>query len=559
MLQTISTDTVSSSASGNILSRLDLRSVRNATLLIVSLAVLLQLTIFFSTDNLVASALLLGGLFAGLYYSLDQQLLIEYPLSTLAILGYTVSYFVIPPLGQLADFNSILHNLTHHILVWVFGFVGLLILVTAHYAYRMFLPCGIARWSITNLFFRPLRFFEMPNALQFWLMGFIGIVATIVNIRIVNGTEATTTLSSIMRVFRPLMYVPYFMVFPEFIDPRYRIRKRPLRVGLIAYTGLIIAVTAMTNSRGMMFTGFASLGVVYVYRVITGTIAPPKLTLRSSMVLLLAIWLISGPITNMAASMVVARKWRSSVSPRELAAATLSVYRSGIAVRSLEGMQYTGFQRYDEAYYGNIFLDRLGNVRYTDISLNAVQAVKSLGELPYFKKIEFEKIIAILPEPAIKALRIGIDKERVLSGSSEDFLYELATGYPIGGFKTDSPFVILSATFGFMWPVYVVLILVILFIFIDARIDIVNAHDGLGNRITRCSILNPIVAGTLFGCTSMFTAFGLQDVASYISVITRDTIETAMVYGFAFIATKGVSSLMLGWMWRTRNTSQRGA
>jgi len=55
----------------------------------------------------------------------------------------------------------------------------------------------------------------------------------------------------------------------------------------------------------------------------------------------------------------------------------------------------------------------------------------------------------------------------------------------------------------------------------------------------------------------MFTAYGMQDIASYISVITRETIEIAMVFGFAFIVTKGISSLLLGWMWRSQNPSQR--
>lgn len=547
MPQAISTDTVPSSARGNAPSRLDLRSVRNATLLIVSVAVLLQLTLFFSTDNLAASALLLCGAAIGLSYTLDRQLLIEYPLSTLAILGYTVSYFVIPPLGQLADFHGILHNLHHHILVWAYGVAGVVAVIVAHYLYRVFSLCSTVRLSIARFLYRPLHFFEMPNTLQFWLMGFIGVGATVANLHIAHRG---TALISVMRVLEPLLYIPYFMVFPEFLDPRYRIRRRPLRFGLIAYTGLVIVVFIMTNSRGFMFTGFASLGVVYIYRVMTGTIAPPKLTMRSSIILAVSVWIISGPATNMAASMVVARSLRKSVSPQELAVATWNAYRSGAAVRSVERWSNEGFHRYEETYYNNVFLDRLGNVRYTDISTDAVHETESLGELPYFRKIQIARVIAILPEPAIKALHIGIDKDKVLRGSSEDFLYTLATGSPVGGFKTDSPLVVLSATFGTLWPIFYLLLVILLFIFIDARTELIGTIDERENRRTVFPILNPVVAGTLFSYTSLFTAFGLQDIAAYIGIFTREAVEIALVYGLAFVSTKIVSSLVLGWMWR---------
>lgn len=550
--------TLSSQIRGNPSLIDNLSRLKKAILLVTSIAVLLQLTIFFSTDNLVASALLLCGLFVGLNYSLNRQLLSEYPLSTLAVLGYTISYFVIPPLGQLIGFQSILHNLSHHILVWVYGLAGMLAIVIAHYAYRVFSPFPVARSSLSRYFYRPLRFFEMPNPMQFWLMGFMGIAATIINVKIAHG-GSTTTLSSIMRVFRPLVYTPYFIAFPSLIDPRYKGRRRPFRVDLIVYSLLLIAVAAMTNSRAFMFTGFASMGVVYLYRVMTGTISPPRMTLRTATILGICAWIVSGPFTNIAASMIVARRLRTSVSPRELAVTTWSIYRSGLAARSVENLQHHTFTHYDETYFGNIFLDRLANVRYTDISIEAKRGVESLGETSYFKKVQLDRVIAILPEPVIKAMHIEINKKYLLSGSSEDFLYELATGRSVGGFKTGFPLVILSATFGLMWPILFTVIAVLAFITMDALCETVSLRDNSGNRVHRSSVFNPMVAGTLFGFASYFTAFGGQDIAAYVSFLTRGWIETGLVYACAFMLTKGVSWLTIGWIWRADNVPQAGA
>lgn len=557
MPQAITTATASQAVTGRLAFSANLTRVRNAILLVVSVATFAQLAIFFGTDNLVASALLLCGAFVGLFYSINRQLLSEYPLSTLAVLGYAISFFVIPPIGQLLGFNSILHNLTHHILVWVYGLIGMVALVVAHYAYRIFSPYASARWSLANHVYRPLRFFEMPDPLQFWLMGFMGIAATLANMRLMHNGE-TTTLSSIMRVFQPLIYTPYFLAFPNLLDPRYEPKRQPIRFSLIAYSILAIAVALMGNSRSFMLTGFASLALVYIYRVLAGTISPPRLTLRSFIALVVCVWIVTGPFTNMAASMVIVRKMRGSVSPRDLAKATWSVYRSGIAVKAIEAESNRSFHRYDETYYDNIFLDRLGNVRFTDISINATNAVTSLGEVPYFRRIEFDRVIAILPEPFLRALDIHVDKKEVLSGSSEDFLYHLATGNPVAGFKTGSALVVLSATFGMMWPIYFILLSTLVFIVLDAQTDVTNLGDGSGNQIARCAVLNPIVAGTLFTYASFFTALGAQDIAAYLGMLTRAWIEIALVYAFAYALTKGVSSLMLTWMWRAENSRPRG-
>lgn len=557
MPQAITTATASQTANGRLAFSANLTRVRNAILLVTSVAVLAQLAIFFSTDNLVASALLLCGAFVGLCYSLNRQLLTEYPLSTLAILGYTISYFVIPPIGQLLDFNSILHNLTHHMLVWVYGLIGMLALVVAHYAYRVFSPYSVARSSLANYVYRPLRFFEIPDPMQFWLMGFMGIAATLGSMRLTHGGE-TTTLSSLMRVCQPLIYTPYFLAFPNLLDSRYEARRRPIRLSLIAYSILAGAVAVMGNSRSFLLTGFASLALVYVYRVLTGTMAPPKLSLRSSIIVVACFWIVSGPFTNMAASMVIVRKMRGSVSPRDLAKATWSVYRSGVAVKAVESEATRSFHRYDETYFNNIFLDRLANVRFTDISIDAANGVASLGEDPYFRKIEFDRVTAILPAPFLRFLNIRLDKKEVLTGSSEDFLYHLATGYPVAGFKTGSSLVVLGATFGEIWPIYFILLSTLVFVVLDARTDVTSLRDGNGNQIARCVVLNPIVAGTLFAYASFFTALGAQDIAAYLGTLTRAWIEIALVYAVAYALTKGVSSLMLTWMWRAENARPSG-
>ncbi|MGH9586755.1 MAG: hypothetical protein ACRD3F_07355, partial [Acidobacteriaceae bacterium] len=307
---------------GKPLFPLRLSRVRNALLVTVSGATAIQLSLFFSINNLIASGVLLFGAFVGFAYSMDRQLLDDYPLSTMTIAGYTVCRFLVPPLGKLADFQGILHGLNHPILVWVYELAGLFALVGAHYLYRKFSPLRGVRRILTRRFYRPMHFFEMPNQIQFWLMGAVGIVATLVVLRHLNGGQGT-----VARVLLPLIYVPYFAFFPTLLDPRYETPQKPIRVTLILYTILLIGVSAMINSRGFMLVGFASLACVYGYRVFTGTIQPPKLSMKALIIIAAGCWIATGPVANMAASMIVAREMRGRVSAPELAKKTWDVYR----------------------------------------------------------------------------------------------------------------------------------------------------------------------------------------------------------------------------------------
>lgn len=535
---------------------LRLSRVRNVALLMLTLAVLAQLAIFFSVNNLIVSALILCGGYAGLYYGLDRQLLDDFPLSTLAIVGYTICRFVIPPFGKLADGQSILHGLNHPILVWLYGLAGSFALLLAHYFYRVFSPCLQVRWALTKRFYRRLHYFEMPDQVQFWLMGAVGIGATLVGLRHSNGAANATggsTLSAMAKVLVPLIYVPYFGALPTLLDPRYETRRHPIRLSLVLYSVLLIAVSAMLNSRGFMLTGFVSMVCVYGYRVITGTIAPPKLSLRALILVLIAGWIAIGPMANLAASMLVVRKVRGTISAQELARKTWDVYRSGTATRlyqmSVNNTSRLGF--YDEAYYNNIFLNRFGNMRFTDLSIDAAHKVIALGRAPYFQKIEYEKAVSVLPAPVIKLLNLDVNKKEALSGSSEDFLYDLATGNGVGGFKTGELLVIMRVTFGLMWPVVLAFFSLAFFIVIDASCDIGSLWQGNHGRFD-CVVFNSVIAGMMF--TYVFYQGAASDAASFIAMCTRDWVSLGIFYGIVFAVSKWMSSALFGGVLRQQGT-----
>lgn len=529
--------------------KLNLSALRKSVLFAVTAATLLQLAISYDTNNLIASTIVLCGAFAGIRYSLNRNLLLRYPISTLSILGYTFYYFVIPPIGKFFDFQSINHNLHHPILVWVYVLSGLAIVIVAHAVYRSFQPLWVIRRSLANRFYRPLYFFEMPTNLQLWLLGAIGVVANLIVVRIAHAGQ-TSIVSALVQPLGPLIYTPYFMAFPNLLDPRYQSGRRRLRFSLIVYSGVLVVVAVIVNSRSFLLVGFASLGALYGYRVMTGTVSPPRLTLRAFITFMFCLWLITGPLANLAASMLIARGSRVDSSPIGLVKTTWKAYQSGTAVRVYEAISRPRLRaQYSEAYYNNIFLNRFGNVRFTDLSIDAAQGVMALGDAPYFRKSELDRVFVILPTPLIRALHLGIDKS-TYAASSEDILYYIATLKPAGGFLTGSPLVIMRMTLGLMWPLYFGVLAAIVFSVLDASSDLLWVSDTKGNHVFDCVIFNPMVAGTLFMTACFFTSFGAQNLTEYIDFITRHWIQTGLLYAGAFLLAGAASSLLLGWAWR---------
>lgn len=549
MFQTSAAQPASQGFIGQPKATLNLSMFRNAVLFAATVAALLQLAIFYDTNNLIASAMVMCGAFVGIRYSVNRELLLQYPISTLSILGYTIYYFVIPPIGKLFDFQSINHNLHHPILVWVYGVSGLVIVIAAHLAYRRLQALWVIRRSLANRFYRPLFFFEMPTNLQLWFLGAIGVVANIIVIHLTHAGQ-TSTLAALVRPLGPLIYTPYFTAFPNLLDPRYEARRQRIHLSLIVYSIGLIAVAAMANSRTAFLMGFASLAVVYGYRVMTGTISPPRLTLRSLLALIVCFWLVTGPLTNLAASMLIVRGSRASLSPTALVKTTWRAYQSGTAVRVYEAMSHPQLRaQYSESYYNNIFLNRIGNVRFTDLSIDAAEDVMALGDASYFRASELDRVLTNLPTPLIQALHLGVDKT-AFANSSEDVLYQMATLKPTESFLTGSPMVILRMTFGFFWPLCLGILAAIVFSVLDASSDLIRFSDTKGSRISDCVIFNPIVAGSLFIPACFFTSFGAQNLATYIDVMTRNWIQVGLLYAGAFILTGAASSLLLGWAWR---------
>jgi hypothetical protein len=515
-----------------------LARIRLLTILLTTVATIAQLLIFFSLSNFIMSALLLVGVWTGTIYTLRKTLLLRYPISGIMLLGYVLSYFILPPLGQLSGLHSVTHNLVHPVLVEAYAVVGLFSLICGHLIYRYGIILLGVRTFISSKIYKPLGFFSELNVSQFWVMGGFGVVATLL-MYLSHSHARLGFIHGLLNGIEALIYVPYLLLVPTIWRARQaRIRNRTwLWLWLTLYTLLVLVCSMMVNSRTFLLMGIASVGIVYGYLLLTGKVQAPRIRLRTLVLVVIAIIAITGPVTELAMSMVLVRGLRNNISAMKLVEKTWSVYTGGHVDMDYR-MLFARLNRSkqdDELYYQNLFLNRLGNLKFVDLAIiNSTHLTDA--ERVYFRHIEMGKVIATFPEPVLNLLGARIDKKLLISGSSGDFLIYAATGNSdvLGGFRTGSLLVVLYLICGLLWPIILALLSSIVFSLVDAFTMVTSSPSSAGRNYM--VTINVLVASTLFSYMFFFTsaATGTEGVSGLALILLRGWIQIGLIYSFAY-------------------------
>jgi hypothetical protein len=376
-----------------------LRGLRHVLILVVLIVIALQLALLPNMANLTASALALMGNILGYGYALRQDTLRRYPISSLMLLGYTFSYFTLPPLGQLLALHTVIHHLQYPVADMSYAFIGLLALLGGHLLYTHAPLFGGMRGVLRKQFYGHLGFYEAPKWSQLWMMGAVGILA----ILLANGHSSASNsgiADALLQGLRPFVYVPYIALLPAAWSPPHPAPKG-YRLGLLLYSVVLLALSAIVNSRSYLLLGLTSLLIVYLFLLAIGQVPLPKVRLRYVVLGIIATLLFVGPVSKLAMTMVLVRAERADLTQMQLLSKTWDTFLSGHITQRYERLttvmsKGTG----DETYFDNLFLNRLGNMKFVDNAVNDQRALRPPAA-QYFAHIEEQKILSILPTPAI--------------------------------------------------------------------------------------------------------------------------------------------------------------
>jgi hypothetical protein len=177
------------------------------TLIIASI---LQCILFQVTANWVAVICVLIAWAITTKVFLRSSVLLNYPLSTILVLGFASTQFYFPLLFTLIEGKPIIFNLERPYDVFLHSMASLFVIVLAHIFYQLVFKKTINR---TNSVLNKVGFFNPPTSLQLWLMGLMGVAATFYSyIYTPVGWSPTGAASDkFIQALIPFSYAPYFI------------------------------------------------------------------------------------------------------------------------------------------------------------------------------------------------------------------------------------------------------------------------------------------------------------------------------------------------------------
>lgn len=496
---------------------------------ILLIALFFQCYFFWTTDNIIVIANIAIVWLVVTEFIITDDMIKKYPLSLFIVIGFASTQFYFPLLFTSLEFKPVVYNLKKPQDVFFHASMVLGVLFIAHYIYRL-LPSQKDRESSI---LKRLGFFQTPTNSQLWIMGLIGFLANIY-VLVFNQTLATeisgdASGKAIMALF-PFAYAPYFIPFKSLYGGIGKVKKSTIYL-LVAFTIMLFVVSIARNSRGVFMIGFTSIGFAYFLGLLIGIFRVPKVNYKIVILAIFGIWFVNGPLGNLGTAMLLVRSERSDISKKELIEKTWVAMKDdrAIAVRRLEDRQFES--DWDERYLENAFASRFATVKYSDASL--VQAEKVGENNPQMRSHTINYVWGALPDPILRVVKPGIDKESLYAQSFGDYIYNLAGAgnSTFGGYRLGNMSGTGMAAFGYWYLLILGLVMIPVFLLFDKFIIKGSFTYRLNGKVEHNIIFS--VCG-LLALTSIFQYLPTESVAGPFTFLIRGYIQSLFLYFVVF-------------------------
>jgi hypothetical protein len=497
------------------------RAIVGSLIALAFLAVPLQAVIEPSAANLAAASIALLASVAVLFYVGWTRAIFERPLSTFAIFGFCTTTQLGALLGMTAVWRPLASSLYDPL--YTFGtlafYLGIALLV--HVALRFFsvdrphevrLLRGVLGWA---------GLYRRPAVGALWIMGCIGLTAALC-------AHLEGVAGKIAGAFAFLAWAPFLIPFYVREAGASYAHRRTQRILLAGFAFTAIVLGLALNARAIMFIGFATIGLIYL---LVGLRSDAPLTVsgvsRLALLGVLAACL-AAPISDLATAMAIARQWRGKVPAAEMMRQTFKIWRNPALIEAYraEGELAARYKAYDENYLGNPLLERFVATKYHDNSFHFARAISTAEAHQKLEEVSINLAWAVLPDPILHKLGIGIDKEQY-AASMGDYLAYLSRGMKLGGHKIGSMFAQGIALFGPLFPFVYILICLILY----ALMDLLSFKGAAG--IAGVSALGMMDLLSIF-----LQGLGYEGLHDVLYLIVRNFAQMLIIYLLVFAAAR---------------------
>lgn len=496
---------------------------------------IVEAVFFFAWANVVGCLVLVLGWYSISKVILTYDTFVLHPVIFYVSLGLGLFYYFVPLFSTIIALRPLTYGFHHPYLTMIHQAVYLVCYLTAFILYRKapLRPIRVRR------LLEKMGFFEPPTNPQLWVMGILGTLIFLYT-RLIMGIGQTEAdeVPALIRFLNPIqnfIFAPVLILFHGIYNSenialtKDGINKR----FILVYVAGIMLLALFSNGRQFMVTSIILIGLLYSFDVISKR-EPIKNVLTPRKILLIgAIGLFMlGPLAKMANAMVYVRGLRTEISPGQLFMETIYAFQDEkLSNKIKDKKQEPSEFEWSEDYSGNVFLDRMGNLRISDMTLHFVHE----SDTPLSENLEIlaNFLLAQIPTPFLNFVGIHFNKYDPRMSYSVSSLALLEVTGNIGGGK-----LVASHTgtgiwlFGLFYPFVFVLVYYLIMFLMDSFVLLKGS----------LFLYSPLIFFYLYYFFSFLNY--KNGIITDITFLTRPFIQLCFIYWLVFQSTKFIASLV---------------
>lgn len=474
---------------------------------------LLQLVIDSSNDNVLSVLLIVGSTLLVYQYLDRSRATVDYPVSSLAIIGFNVTSSLASLVAQTTSWVPVTQLLRGPVLTFSVLAAASLIAVAVHWTYRHLAATVSLRDVLALHVFRPLGVLDAPPIGTLWAMAILGTLSTLQ-----GGAAFGDAGGKLFQALGFLQWLPFAipLYYKKYGDRYCDIKKQiPL---LIAFTITLMGIGLLRNARQLMLIGPVQAALIYFIWAMQDPSPVRKRTLAKAGAGLVAVLMSITLFTDVAVAMALARDKRETSTPWQTVQETYHLLseRDKLTAYRMSGTLAASLNIYDEAYLSNPILARFSETKFHDnmlyfaFNFNAKQRAEVLDT-------NVEKLLMTLPQPVLDMLEIKLDKQRNAYSMGDFYRYQNEGSESLGGFATGSMWadvIVIGQDFA---PFLVAVLFLVLFL----------CFDSLSLR-GEIFVVSPIVLGGTWSI--LLYGLGSESLAAKLAFLLRDMPQKVLIY-----------------------------
>jgi hypothetical protein len=479
----------------------------------------LEIALFPQEENIVGCLELVYGWFLISCFVFTIEHLKKCLLPTIAIFGYGFCYCFLPLVITLIEGKPLTFNFQLPYLTFFNQAIDITVIVLAYSIVTYFYRDG----NFLSRFWKFIGYTEAPRDYEVWILGGIGLLAMLMQLSVQGSgieKEATGNFTNIIRdSLASFVLAPLCLLFKRIYSGKDYTGSRR---NIILYISIIIIIGIATTRRYIIFNGVLTIALMYL--TIKYLENEKIFTARNALLLMVGIYLITGPLADLAAAMILNRQFSFSANAGTTFKSVMNLfndkeklhnmYQLYMAVSDNNGDNSYGWSEY---YVDNIFMDRFCNLRVCDATLyNAKEAgFDNDSGKEYYKNFWITEV----PSPIAKSFGL----KKVLQGTVTDEMVITNFGsdrYSIFGYKVGGQTGIGLYMFGYAY--YIIAFLTYLVIFFVMSSFVGHRKNGM------LIIPVPILVVFMRYWTFFLNANGIFSQMGY--TFTRQNLNKILIY-----------------------------